>query len=140
MTTSASSVAEGSSEIGSIALSMPEDKRRSSFNHQIFITLVKKEITLTVRRITPIKRKLVFVLASMIPEASAEIGSVASAMPESTDKTNFSQQRFIAAAEKEITLTVWKITPIRRSFIFGITGVLLTYTLMFCTLNPAGKK
>ncbi|GFT40313.1 hypothetical protein NPIL_138951 [Nephila pilipes] len=80
------------------------------------------------------------VLASMIPEASAEIGSIASAMPESTDKTTFSQQRFIAAAEKEITLTVWRITPIRRSSIFGITGVLLTYTLMFCTLNPAGKK
>ncbi|GFS69840.1 hypothetical protein NPIL_130861 [Nephila pilipes] len=66
MTTSASSVAEASSEIGSIALIMPEDKRRSSFNHQRFITLVEKEITLTVWRITPIKRKFVFGIIGML--------------------------------------------------------------------------
>ncbi|GFY52848.1 hypothetical protein TNIN_339061 [Trichonephila inaurata madagascariensis] len=77
--------------------------------------------------------------ASVIPEVSAEIGSKASAMPETTGKSTFNQQRFIASAEKDITLTVWRITPIRRNFIFGITGILFTYTLMFYTLNPKQK-
>ncbi|GFQ74221.1 uncharacterized protein TNCT_279101 [Trichonephila clavata] len=75
-------------------------------------------------------------LASVVPEVSAEIGSIASAMPETVGKSTFSQQRFIGSAEKDITLTVWRITSIRRNFIFGIIGIFFTYTLMFYTLNP----
>ncbi|GFS67759.1 hypothetical protein TNCV_4364211 [Trichonephila clavipes] len=44
---SASSVAEASSEVSAMAVTMPEDKGRSNFNHQRFITLAEKEITLT---------------------------------------------------------------------------------------------
>ncbi|GFS64594.1 hypothetical protein TNIN_123571 [Trichonephila inaurata madagascariensis] len=73
--------------------------------------------------------------ASMIPEASDEIGFIASTIPEKAGTSTFSLQRFISSAEKEITLTVWKIVPIQRSFIFEITGALFTYTLMFYTLS-----
>ncbi|GFY46972.1 uncharacterized protein TNIN_66351 [Trichonephila inaurata madagascariensis] len=77
--------------------------------------------------------------ASMIPEASAEIGFIASTMPEKAGRSTLSLQRFISSAEKEITLTVWKIVPIQRSFIFGISGALFTYTLMFYTLSSMIK-
>ncbi|GFR30903.1 uncharacterized protein TNCT_196471 [Trichonephila clavata] len=77
--------------------------------------------------------------ASMIPEASAEIGFIASTMPEKAGTSTLSLQRFISSAEKEITLTVWKIVPIQRSFIFGITGALFTYTLMLYTLSSTNN-
>ncbi|GFT54834.1 hypothetical protein NPIL_440501 [Nephila pilipes] len=55
--------------------------------------------------------------ASLVAEDSNEISFIALTMPEN-GKSNFNHQRFIMLAEKEITLTVWKISPIRRNFIF----------------------
>ncbi|GFT97510.1 histone-lysine N-methyltransferase SETMAR [Trichonephila clavipes] len=55
--------------------------------------------------------------AASIPEASADVGSIALIMPEDK-RSSFNHQRFIMLAEKEITFTVWKLTPIRRNFIF----------------------
>ncbi|GFQ66693.1 hypothetical protein TNCT_94281 [Trichonephila clavata] len=60
--------------------------------------------------------------ASSVAEASSEVSSMALTMPEDKGSSNFNHQRFVTLAEKEITLTAWKITPIRRNFIFGIRG------------------
>ncbi|GFQ86779.1 uncharacterized protein TNCT_87811 [Trichonephila clavata] len=73
--------------------------------------------------------------ASSVAEASSEVSARALTMPEDKEKSNFNHQRFMTLAEKEITLTAWKITPTRRNFIFGIMGILLTYTLMFQKLD-----
>ncbi|GFT97539.1 uncharacterized protein TNCV_387041 [Trichonephila clavipes] len=78
--------------------------------------------------------------ASSVGEASSEISSLALTLPKSKEDSSFYQQRFIILAEKEITMTVWKIVPIRRSFIFSISGVLFTYTLMFNNMNPYKKR
>ncbi|GFR08701.1 hypothetical protein TNCT_534301 [Trichonephila clavata] len=74
--------------------------------------------------------------ASSIAEASAEVSTMALIMPEEKGKSSFNHQRFIMLAEREITFTVWQLTPIRRNFIFGICGILFTYTLMLYTLSP----
>ncbi|GFU04707.1 uncharacterized protein TNCV_4377511 [Trichonephila clavipes] len=76
--------------------------------------------------------------ASSVTEASSTVGCMALTMPEDR-RSNFNHQRFITLAEKEITLTVWKISPINRSFIFGIIGIILTYIIMFQTLSPFQK-
>ncbi|GFS77482.1 hypothetical protein NPIL_15151 [Nephila pilipes] len=75
------------------------------------------------------------VLASKIPEASAEISLKAWIMPqESNIDSSISQQRFIAFVENEISLTLWRMIPIRRNFIFSAIGIVLTYTIMYYTL------
>ncbi|GFU24125.1 hypothetical protein NPIL_490681 [Nephila pilipes] len=75
------------------------------------------------------------VLASKIPEASAEISFKAWIMPrESKIDSSISQQRFIAFVESEISLTLWRMIPITRNFIFSVIGIVLTYTIMYYTL------
>ncbi|GIY64383.1 hypothetical protein CEXT_344231 [Caerostris extrusa] len=61
----------------------------------------------------------------MVEETSLEIGSQAHTLPERTLKSIFVQQRFMMLFQRGITLTVWRITPIRRSFAFG--GYVQTY-------------
>ncbi|GFQ97343.1 uncharacterized protein TNCT_586471 [Trichonephila clavata] len=78
------------------------------------------------------------VSASSVAEASSVVGSIALTMPEDK-RSSFNHQRFITMAEKEITLTVWKICPINRSFVFGIIGIIFTYIIMFHTLSPFQK-
>ncbi|GFT63542.1 hypothetical protein NPIL_666001 [Nephila pilipes] len=75
------------------------------------------------------------VLASKIPEASAEISLKAWIMPrENKIDSSISQQRFIAFAENEISLTLWRMIPITRNFIFSAVGIALTYTITYYTL------
>ncbi|GFT10945.1 hypothetical protein NPIL_543931 [Nephila pilipes] len=74
--------------------------------------------------------------AASVAEASAEVASSALILPEEKGTSNWNHHRFIALVEKEITFTVWKLAPIRRNFIFGISGILFTYSLMFRSLNP----
>ncbi|GIY50513.1 hypothetical protein CEXT_707091 [Caerostris extrusa] len=71
--------------------------------------------------------------ASLIAEESKKQSSE---MPEVTGNLTFAQQRFLMMSQNGITLTVWRIVPITRSLIFGITGMLLTYTVMFYSLSP----
>ncbi|GIY18144.1 hypothetical protein CDAR_557591 [Caerostris darwini] len=71
--------------------------------------------------------------ASLIAEESKK---QCSAMPEATGNLTFTQQRFLMMSQNGITLTVWKIVPITRSLISGITGMILTYTVMFYGLSP----
>ncbi|GFQ74218.1 hypothetical protein TNCT_279091 [Trichonephila clavata] len=78
--------------------------------------------------------------ASMVAEASAEVGSIALTLPEDKEISTYNQQRLLILAEKGIVLTVWKITPIKRNFIFGIVGLLFTYALMFYSLIPVERN
>ncbi|KAF8778322.1 hypothetical protein HNY73_015053 [Argiope bruennichi] len=78
--------------------------------------------------------------ATMVAEASEKISSNAASMPENAGESFSVQQRFIMFAEKGVHLTVWKIAPIKRSFIFGIIGVIFTYTLMFYNLSPVTNE
>lgn len=41
----------------------------------------------------------------------------------------------ILNSEKDICFTVWKITPIRRNFIFGIFGLIISYVGLFYSLD-----
>ncbi|GIY07560.1 hypothetical protein CDAR_34561 [Caerostris darwini] len=43
--------------------------------------------------------------------------------------------QFLFCIDKEICLTVWKIIPIRRSFIFGTVGTIFTYVILFDNFN-----
>ncbi|GFT77155.1 hypothetical protein NPIL_67211 [Nephila pilipes] len=74
--------------------------------------------------------------AASVSEASADVASSALILPEEKGRSNWNQHRFIALVEKEITFTVWKLAPIRRNFIFGISGILFTYSLMIHSLSP----
>ncbi|GIY30702.1 hypothetical protein CEXT_641521 [Caerostris extrusa] len=55
----------------------------------------------------------------MVEETAFEVGSQAHTMSESRGKSNFVIQRIMMFLEKGITLTVWRIAPIRRNLIFG---------------------
>ncbi|GFT40309.1 hypothetical protein NPIL_138911 [Nephila pilipes] len=74
--------------------------------------------------------------AASVSEASAEVASSALILPEEKGKSNWNHHRFIALVEKEITFTVWKLALIRRNFIFGISGLIFTYSLMIHSLSP----
>ncbi|GFR07175.1 hypothetical protein TNCT_396221 [Trichonephila clavata] len=77
--------------------------------------------------------------ATSVPEASAEVSSLALTIPEGNETLTFKHQRFIAIMENDLVLTVWKIAPIKRSSIFALAGIIFTYTLMFYTLAPVER-
>ncbi|GIY79906.1 hypothetical protein CDAR_24491 [Caerostris darwini] len=54
----------------------------------------------------------------MVEEASLEVGSQALTVSKIRGKSIFVQQRILMFFRKGITLTVWRIAPIRRSFVF----------------------
>ncbi|GIY42032.1 hypothetical protein CDAR_210311 [Caerostris darwini] len=153
MTTSASLIGEESKKQCSAIL---EVTGNLTFNLQRFLMMSQNGITLTVWRIVPITRSLVFGItgmlltytvmfyslspvkamttsASLIAEESKKQSSE---MPEATGNLTFAQQRFLMMSQNGIAFTVWRIVPITRSLIFGITGMLLTYTVMFYSLSP----
>ncbi|KAG8191833.1 hypothetical protein JTE90_022822 [Oedothorax gibbosus] len=76
--------------------------------------------------------------AALISETSLSIGLRAqSAESQKENGLIFQQQRFISSADKEISMTVWKIAPIRRELILGILGAVFTYVLLLDNLsNP----
>ncbi|GFU42076.1 hypothetical protein NPIL_351661 [Nephila pilipes] len=73
--------------------------------------------------------------ASRIAEIASEIAAVVWIMPKTRRNSCFNQLRFMMFAEKETTLTLWGIMPIRKNFIFGMMGIIFTYTLMFYNLS-----
>lgn len=74
--------------------------------------------------------------ASSVSEASAEVCKHAKA--QKLDRRNpgspIEQLKFMICADNEIYLTVWKIVPIRRSFILGAIGAIFTYVFLFDNL------
>ncbi|GFQ70766.1 uncharacterized protein TNCT_220201 [Trichonephila clavata] len=75
------------------------------------------------------------VSASMVGETSQEIASTVRSLTAPSVATGVSLQRFLFVVEKDICLTVWKIVPIRRNFIIGTMGAILTYSALFHGLN-----
>ncbi|GFQ70768.1 hypothetical protein TNCT_220211 [Trichonephila clavata] len=75
------------------------------------------------------------VSASLVSEASQEIASTVRCLTAPSVATGVSLQRFLLVVEKDICLTVWKIVPIRRNFIIGTMGAILTYSVLFHGLN-----
>ncbi|GIY91857.1 hypothetical protein CEXT_206501 [Caerostris extrusa] len=72
---------------------------------------------------------VITVSASLVSEAWTSVA---------TKTHKFSQNpshQFLLCIDKEICLTVWKIVPIRRSFIFGTVGTIFTYVLLFDNFN-----
>ncbi|GIY43717.1 hypothetical protein CEXT_313561 [Caerostris extrusa] len=153
MTTSASLIAEESKKQCS---AMPEATGNLTFNQQRFLRMSQNGITLTVWRIVPVTRSLVFGITENKPLRVCQLSvhrhhflwcslsnlisrkskKQCSAMPEATGNLTFAQQRFLMVSQNGITLTVWRIVPITKSLVFGITGMLLTYTVMLYSLNP----
>ncbi|GFU66642.1 hypothetical protein TNCV_3111261 [Trichonephila clavipes] len=78
---------------------------------------------------------LTTVSASLVGEASQEIASTVRSLTAPSMATELSLQRFLLVVEKDICLTVWKIVPIRRNFIIGTMGAILTYSVLFHSLN-----
>ncbi|GIX88359.1 hypothetical protein CDAR_386651 [Caerostris darwini] len=121
MTTSSSLIAEESKKQCSV---MPEATGNLTFNQQRLLMMSQNGITLTVWRIVPITRSLIFGITAMTTSASLiaeESKKQCSAMSEATGNLTFNQQRFLMMSQNGITLTVWRIVPITRSLIFGIT-------------------
>ncbi|GIY50019.1 uncharacterized protein CDAR_79571 [Caerostris darwini] len=78
--------------------------------------------------------------ASSVAEASMRVRSISWKLPVSKGEPFFFQQKFLSFVEEGISLTVWKIVPISRNFIFGILGAILTYTMLFDTLTQKDSK
>ncbi|GFY53255.1 uncharacterized protein TNIN_378681 [Trichonephila inaurata madagascariensis] len=77
----------------------------------------------------------VTVSASMVTEASLMVASKSRSLPIRTLDSQFVLQRLLLCLEKEIYFTVWKIVPIRRNFIVGTMGAVLTYVVLFHSLD-----
>ncbi|GBM69909.1 hypothetical protein AVEN_180123-1 [Araneus ventricosus] len=73
--------------------------------------------------------------ASAVAEASSAVGVRALTMAENRRMSTIAQQKFLMCAEKEITMTVWKIIPMRRTFSFSLIGVIFTYAMIFYSLS-----
>lgn len=52
----------------------------------------------------------------------------------------FSQLRILYVTEKELTLTVWKIVPIKRNFLMAAMGTIFTYCILLDNLRWATRK
>ncbi|GFU82643.1 histone-lysine N-methyltransferase SETMAR [Trichonephila clavipes] len=75
------------------------------------------------------------VSASLVGEASQEIASTVRSLSVPSVAAGLSLQRFLLVVEKDICLTVWKIVPIKRNFIIGTMGAIVTYSVLFHGLN-----
>ncbi|GFS92542.1 uncharacterized protein NPIL_581231 [Nephila pilipes] len=75
--------------------------------------------------------------ASMVAQASEEVGNLARARVkiEKNSYALLAQQTFITVFDKAMHFTAWKIVPIKRSFIIGTMGIVITYVLLFDNLE-----
>ncbi|GBM84431.1 hypothetical protein AVEN_118876-1 [Araneus ventricosus] len=73
--------------------------------------------------------------ASLVYENSRRIGGVALEMLTTEKNPTTAQERFVLIAEKGLSLNVWKMTPMMRSFMFGKMGTVLTYSILFDSLQ-----
>lgn len=71
--------------------------------------------------------------ACMVSETYSEIGYQIKALTLVSDM-NLREQQECLCIDKGACLTVWKIIPITRGFIFSTIGTILTYTMLFDNL------
>ncbi|KAG8188122.1 hypothetical protein JTE90_029050 [Oedothorax gibbosus] len=75
------------------------------------------------------------VSASLVAESFQEVGVSARNLLQFSYEPTFGLKKLLRSAEREVSLTAWKIVPIRRSFIVGTMGALLTYVVLVDSLK-----
>ncbi|GBM93200.1 hypothetical protein AVEN_93756-1 [Araneus ventricosus] len=73
--------------------------------------------------------------ASLIYEHNAKIGSMARELMIIEPNPSIWQKKFVFIAEKELSLSVWKMTAVKRSFMFATLGTVLTYSILIHSLR-----
>ncbi|GFQ93058.1 uncharacterized protein TNCT_492211 [Trichonephila clavata] len=73
--------------------------------------------------------------ASLLHEASEELWFKLHRALMSRSEISSLQQRFLNLLEKGLFFTVWKIVPIKRSFILAMIGTVLTYCILLDNLR-----
>ncbi|GFT42721.1 uncharacterized protein NPIL_122191 [Nephila pilipes] len=74
--------------------------------------------------------------ASLVHESSEDLLQKAYEVLNFRNDINSIQQRFLSSLEKDLFLTVWRIVPIKRSFIFTTMGTIFTYCIILDSLRP----
>ncbi|GFY47490.1 uncharacterized protein TNIN_459101 [Trichonephila inaurata madagascariensis] len=79
------------------------------------------------------------VIGSWIHEASASIWIKTQELINTRHRISFCQSRFLSVVEKDFAMTVWKIAPVKRSFILAALGTIFTYCIVLDPffLNPS---
>ena len=75
--------------------------------------------------------------ASFINDASLSVKQEARKLKDQNLQFIFNYFRFLHSCEDEICMTLWGIANIKRGFVFGTFGTILTYTFLFDSLNAA---
>ncbi|GFT38671.1 uncharacterized protein NPIL_229711 [Nephila pilipes] len=70
------------------------------------------------------------VTGSRIYEDSASIWIKTQELINTRHRLTFPQKRFLSVIEKNLAMTVWKITPVKRSFILAAVGTIFTYCVL----------
>lgn len=74
--------------------------------------------------------------AALVAEAASDVAAKSWLLRDARGST-FSQHKFLLYAEKDTSLTVWKIVPIRRNVIVGFVGAIFTYNILFHSLETS---
>ncbi|GFY43728.1 uncharacterized protein TNIN_214301 [Trichonephila inaurata madagascariensis] len=74
------------------------------------------------------------IFGSLVWETSTDIWEKAQELMNTEQNPTFSQKRFLAVSEKGLTMTAWKITPVKRSFILATMGTIFTYCILLDTI------
>lgn len=72
--------------------------------------------------------------ASFVYDASLSVRDQSRKMKENNLKVLFDYLRFLRNCEEEICLTLWGIASIKRPFVFGAFGTVITYSFLFQNL------
>ncbi|GBM46557.1 hypothetical protein AVEN_271511-1 [Araneus ventricosus] len=100
-----------------------------SFNFAVLLCLCWNSVTSFVAQTTA---------ATAFAESSMEIWRLINSHDHKQDSL-FVRDRQVSSinVEQEIYFTVWKIVPIKRSFIFGTFGTIITYVMLFNSIDTA---
>lgn len=72
--------------------------------------------------------------ASFIDDTSLSVREKSRKMKENNTNVLFDYLRFLKNCEEEICLTLWGIASIKRPFVFGAFGTIVTYSFLFKNL------
>ncbi|KAF8764851.1 hypothetical protein HNY73_022891 [Argiope bruennichi] len=73
--------------------------------------------------------------ASLIYEYNIKLGNMAQELMAKEPNPSVWQKNFVSIVDKEMSLSVWKITSVKRSFILVTLGTVLTYSILFDSLR-----
>ncbi|GBM79328.1 hypothetical protein AVEN_104868-1 [Araneus ventricosus] len=76
---------------------------------------------------------------SLINDASSGMWDKVNEVINAEENSTLIQQRFLFVTGKETAMTIWKITSVKRSFIFSTLGAILTYCILLDNLISTGQ-